>query len=164
MREAGQYPADLRHLERAILAFLSTASPEDLRRVPDVAEGIERRIRAAAGRVQTLEALYDAVKTKRYSHARIRRIALAAYLGLTDDLPAAPPYLRVLGMTAAGAELIRAASPSLPYVMRPADLKKLPADAQRIFELEARADNIYALCTAQRRPAGLDYTERLIRV
>ena len=98
------------------------------------------------------------------THARIRRIALAAYLGLTDDLPAAPPYLRVLGMTAAGAELIRAASPSLPYVMRPADLKKLPADAQRIFELEARADDIYALCTAQRRPAGLDYTERLIRV
>ena len=74
------------------------------------------------------------------------------------------PYLRVLGMTAAGAALIRAASPSLPYVMRPADLKKLPADAQRIFELEARADDMYALCTAQRRPAGLDYTERLIRV
>lgn len=164
LQDAGQYPADLQYLERAILAFLSTASPEDLRRVPDVAEGIERRIRAAAGRVQTLEALYDAVKTKRYSHARIRRIALAAYLGLTDDLPAAPPYLRVLGMTAAGAELIRAASPSLPYVMRPADLKKLPADAQRIFELEARADDMYALCTAQRRPAGLDYTERLIRV
>lgn len=164
LRESGQYPADLQYLERAILAFLSTASPEDLRRVPDVAEGIERRIRAAAGRVQTLEALYDAVKTKRYSHARIRRIALAAYLGLTDDLPAAPPYLRVLGMTAAGAELIRAASPSLPYVMRPADLKKLPADAQRIFELEARADDMYALCTAQRQPAGLDYTERLIRV
>ena len=164
LQDAGQYPADLRHLERAILAFLSTASPEALRRVPDVAEGIERRIRAAAGRVQTLEALYDAVKTKRYSHARIRRIALAAYLGLTDDLPAAPPYLRVLGMTAAGAALIRAASPSLPYVMRPADLKKLPADAQRVFELEARADDMYALCTAQRRPAGLDYTERLIRV
>ena len=116
LQEAGQYPAELRHLERAILAFLSTISGEVLRRVPDTAEGIENRIRAAAGTAQTLEALYDAVKTKRYSHARIRRIVLAAYLGLTDDLPAAPPYLRVLGMTARGAELIRAASPSLPYI------------------------------------------------
>lgn len=164
LQEIGQYPANLRHLERAILAFLSTTSGEALRRVPDVAEGIENRIRAAAGTVQTLEALYDAVKTKRYSHARIRRIVLAAYLGLTDDLPAAPPYLRVLGMTARGAALIRTASPSLPYIMRPADLKKLSAGARRVFEIEARADDIYALCTAQRRPAGLDYTAPLIRL
>lgn len=164
LRNAGQYPADLRYLERAVLAFLSTAAPEALRRVPDVSEGIENRIRTAAGTAQTLEALYDAVKTKRYSHARIRRIVLSAYLGLTDDLPAVPPYLRVLGMTARGAELVRAAKPALPWVMRPADLKHHTAEARGIFELEARADDFYALCTAQRRPASLDYTTRLIRL
>ena len=67
-------------------------------------------------------------------------------------------------MTARGAELIRAASPFLPYIMRPADLKTRPAEARRVFELEARADDIYALCTAQRRPARLDYTAPLIRL
>ncbi len=163
-QSAGQYPADLRYLERAMLAFLSTAAPETLRCVPDVAEGIENRIRTAAGTVQTLEALYDAVKTKRYSHARIRRIVLSAYLGLKGTLPAAPPYVRVLGMTAQGAKLVRAAKPDFPWLMRPADLDRLAPEARRIFELEARADDFYALCTAQRRPARLDYTTRLIRL
>lgn len=164
LREAGQYPAELRYLERAILGFLSTVPPERLRGVPDVSEGIENRICTAAKTASTLTELYDMVKTKRYSHARIRRIALGAFLGLTADLPEKLPYIRVLGMTARGAELIRIASPSLPYVMRPADLKPLSAEAHRIFGLEARADDLYALCTERRRPAGLDYTERLIRL
>lgn len=164
LRAAGQYPADIRRLERAVLALLSIASPERLRAVPDVSEGIENRIRSAAGSAESLAVLYDAVKTKRYSHARIRRIALGAFLGLTKDLPDAPPYIRVLGMTDRGVEILRCAAPALPYVMRPADVKKLSRDAQRVFELEVRADDLYSLCTERRRPAGLDYTEKLIRL
>ncbi|MGN0478303.1 MAG: nucleotidyltransferase family protein [Hominenteromicrobium sp.] len=164
LRAEKQYPADIRHLERAVLALLAIAPPERLRTVPDVSEGIENRIHTAAGSAASLEALYDAVKTKRYSHARIRRIVLSAFLGLTNDLPATPPYLRVLGMNERGTEILRTAKPALPYVTRPADVKKLPADAQRVFELEARADDLYSLCTEQRRPAGLDYTEKLIRL
>lgn len=159
-----QYPAGISYLQRGILGYLSTCSSDTLRNVPDVSEGIENRIIAAAGAVSTLEEMYDAVKTKRYSHARIRRIVLSAYLGLTKDLPETPPYIRVLGMNDAGAEILRHAVPSLPYVMRPADVKKLSLEAQHIFELEARADDLYALCTETRRPAKLDYTEKLIRL
>lgn len=164
LRAVEQYPANLSYLERAVLAFLVTLSPDQLRAAPDVSEGIENRILAAAGTVSTLAELYDAVKTKRYSHARIRRIVLSAFLGLTRDLPDAPPYLRVLGMSERGAEILRTAKPALPYVTRPADVKKLSADAQHVFALEARADDLYSLCTARRRPAGLDYTEKLIRL
>ena len=89
---------------------------------------------------------------------------LSADLGLTKDLPETPPYIRVLGMTDTGAEIVKNAAPTLPFVMRPADVKKLSAEAQRIFELEARADDLYALCTETRRPAKLDYTEKLIRL
>ena len=159
-----QYPAGIHHLERGILGHLSTCSAERLRSVQDVSEGIENRIIAAAGTVSTLSDLYDAVKTKRYSHARIRRIALSAYLGLTNDLPETPPYIRVLGMTDFGAQILRQANPTLPFVMRPADVKKLSEYAQRIFSLETRADDLYALCTENRRPAKLDYTEKLIRL
>ena len=164
LRSEKLYPADIRYLERAVLAFLVTLSPERLRTVPDVSEGIENRILAAAGTAPSIEALYDTVKAKRYSHARIRRIVLSAFLGLTDDLPATPPYLRVLGMNERGAEILRTAKPALPYVTRPADVKKLSIDAQRIFALEARADDLYGFCTKHRRPAGLDYTEKLIRL
>jgi len=159
-----QYPASLSHLERGILGYLSTCSLEILRNTPDVSEGIENRIQAAAGTVSSLQELYDTIKTKRYSHARIRRIVLSAYLGLTKDLPETPSYIRVLGMTDTGAEIVKKTAPTLPFVMRPADVKKLSAEAQRIFELETRADDLYALCTETRRPAKLDYTEKLIRL
>lgn len=164
LQEQKQYPAEIHYLERGILGYLSTCSADRLRLVSDVSEGIENRIIAAAGAVSTLAELYDTVKTKRYSHARIRRIALGAYLGLTNELPETPPYIRVLGMSDTGAQILRAAEPTLPFVMRPADVKKLSETAQRIFELEARADDLYALCTENRRPAKMDYTEKLIRL
>ena len=104
------------------------------------------------------------MKTKRYSHARIRRIVLSAYLGITNDLPNLPPYLRILGMTSCGAEILHKAKPMLPIIARPADVKKLSPEARRVFELEVRADNLYSLCTEHRRPANMDYTEKLIRI
>lgn len=162
--ESRQYPADIRYLERGILAHISTCPVDILKNTADVSEGIENRIRAAAGTVSSLEGLYDAVKTKRYSHARIRRIVLSAYLQLTKALPEAPPYIRILGMTNTGADILRRAEPRLPYVTRPADVKTLDAHARYIFELEAGADDIYALCTENRRPAGMDYTEKMIRM
>ncbi len=164
LQKEHQYPADISYFERAMIGFLSVCPIETLRNVPDISEGIENRIKAAASTAATLTELYDAVKSKRYSHARIRRIILSAYLGLTKNSPDTPPYIRVLGMTDDGAAILRKTAPSLPFVMRPADIKKLDAEAQRIFELETRADDLYALCTEKRRPAGLDYTEKLIRL
>lgn len=73
-------------------------------------------ILAAAETAETCTGLFDAVKTKRYSHARIRRIVLSAYLGITNDLPNLPPYLRILGMTSCGAEILHKAKPMLPII------------------------------------------------
>ena len=139
-------------------------SPEDLRRVPDVSEGIENRILAAAETAETCTGLFDAVKTKRYSHARIRRIVLSAYLGITNDLPNLPPYLLFLVMTSCGAEIQHNVQPLLPIIARPAVVKMLSPEARRVVELEVRADNLYSLCTEHRRPANMDYTEKLIRI
>lgn len=164
LQKEKQYPASLSYLDRAVLAAVSAMLPEDLRRVPDVSEGIENRILAAAETAETCTGLFDAVKTKRYSHARIRRIVLSAYLGITNDLPNLPPYLRILGMTSRGAEILHKAKPMLPIIARPADVKKLSPEARRVFALEARADNLYSLCTEHRRPANMDYTEKLIRI
>ena len=91
-------PASLSYLDRAVLAAVSAMSPEDLRRV----RMFQRALKTAFGgceKGETYTGLFDAVKTKRYSHARIRRIVLSAYLGITNDLPNLPPYLRILGMT-----------------------------------------------------------------
>ena len=50
------------------------------------------------GRPGSLEEFYTLAKTRRYTHARLRRLAVGAFLGLKEEgPPAAVPYVRVLG-------------------------------------------------------------------
>lgn len=161
--KAGRCPADTALLERAILCKLRTMTLPEFAALPDVSEGLEHRLLAAAGKSGTLEEFLALVKSKRYSHARLRRLALYAFLGVTRDLPALPPYLRVLGMTDSGEKLLKKASPALPIAARAADFQRLGGDALRLFQLEAAADDLYALMTPVPVPCGRDYTEKLIK-
>lgn len=80
---------------------------EDFSQLPDSGEGLSHRLYDAVQSADSLPALYQLVKTKRYPLARIRRLVLWAFLGLTaQDRLDAPPYLRVLGFTAKGQNLL----------------------------------------------------------
>ena len=94
----------------------------------------------------------------------MRRLTLGAFLGLTRDVPPLPPYLRVLGMTAAGSALLRQARPTLPLALRPADFQRLGGEALELFQLEAKADDLYALALRVPQPCGRDYREKLIKL
>ena len=61
-------------LDAAVLYRLRTMTAGELRLVPDVGEGLENRILEAAGHSGSVEELLQRVKTKRYTHARLRRI------------------------------------------------------------------------------------------
>lgn len=164
LSEKGLCPVTLSRLETGVLCRLRSMEPEDFARLPDVSEGLENRLYKAARQAGSLEEFYTLVKSKRYSHARIRRLAMAAFLGLTQDLPALPPYLRVLGMTPLGEKILRQAKPSLPIAVRPGDFQRLGGETQQIFTLEAKADDLYALALPSPPPCGRDYTEKLIKI
>ena len=100
-------------------------------------------------------------KTKRYAHARIRRLVLRAWLELRRDvIPGRVPYVRVLGMNGAGRLLLRRMEKSchLPVVVKPAHAKKLGEEGRKLFELESRCTDLYALCSPVVRPCGLEWT------
>ena len=143
----GLAPASLIRIERGILAKLRTMSPAALRTVPDVSEGLENRILAAAKSVSDLKTLYDAVKSKRFTHARIRRIILNAYLDTTAELQNTPvPYIRPLAFNKKGSEIIKnAADSGIPIYTKSA---KFAADERcaAAFAHEVKASSIYALC------------------
>lgn len=162
--ELGRCPADIAHLERAILAKLRAMTPLDFSHLPDLSEGLENRLAAAARSAHDLEELYGLVKSKRYSHARIRRLVLHAFLGVSRDLPPAPLYLRVLGMNDAGERLLHQVEPALPLLTRPAEWKEREDEAARLLELEVQADDLYSLSCPVPQPSGRDYSERLIRM
>ena len=149
---AGQPIAQTEYLERAVLYALRTASAEKIASTPDTGEGIENRILEAAGRASSLEELYMLVKSKRYSHARIRRLVLSFFLGVRHLPTPLPPYLRVLGMTGTGAGLLKNAA--LPVVTRASQVHAMGEEQQALFRLESAADDIHALAYTQARPAG----------
>ena len=103
-RQRGALP-QLELWERAFLARLRAMTETDYAALPDVTEGLEHRLYRASRTAKTTEELLAEAKTKRYTHARLRRVLLAAMLELPAGLSTVePPYLRVLGFTAKGAE------------------------------------------------------------
>ncbi|MBR5561701.1 MAG: nucleotidyltransferase family protein [Clostridia bacterium] len=149
--------ANIENIEKALLYKLRTADSESLSKAPDVSEGIENRIISAAETATNLKELYSFSKTKRYSHARIRRIILSYFLGFTaEDLAIPVPYIRVIGFNEKGAELIRNAGEAarLPIITKASDVASLGENAQKIFSLECRAGNIFALCFEKTLPCG----------
>lgn len=164
--EAGRAPAGLCSLERAVLACLRTKNLNELTRLPDLSEGLENRLYDAVRKARSLEELYDLIKTKRYSHARIRRVCLAGFLGLTADLTREPPpYLRVLGTNRRGYEVLKRAGKSarLPIIGRYGQVSSLDKRAQIVFNLESRATDLFGLATPQVQPCGGEETYRLIK-
>lgn len=148
-KKCGRAPASLSNIERAVLYKLRTSSADEIAQAPDVSEGIENRIAFAAQEACSLDEVYAMAKTKRYTHARIRRIVMSTFLGITArDAEGVPPYIRVLGFSGGGKTLLRQANDAcgLPIVMKYSDVKKLDDKAKRIFELECRAADVHSLC------------------
>ena len=147
-RAAGRAPVAMANAERAILARLRTMGENDFACYDEGNEGLYHRFFDAARRAASVAELLDAVKTKRYAHARLRRMLLAMYLGLPNaERPDKVPYLRVLAMNDKGKTLLHdmRKTATLPVLIKPADVRELSPAAQRLMELEARATDLYAL-------------------
>lgn len=146
-REAGRAPAGIWNCERAVLARLRFLEEVDWAALDPGNEGLYRRFARSAGSAASVEELLEAVKTKRYPLARLRRTVFRAYLGLPPAPPERPAYLRVLAANGRGTALLAGMrnTAALPVLTKPAAVRRLSEEARRLFELEARADRLYAL-------------------
>lgn len=134
----------LNALDAAITYHLRTVTPEQLAEINDVNEGLENRIISAASENFGFETICKAVKSKRYTMSRIRRIILSSFLGLTKDLCRnAPTYIRVLGMNENGKSVLKEMKKksTLPLIVKTADFK-----TDKIFKREIQASEAAALC------------------
>lgn len=151
-------------LDRLFLSRLRVMTAADWARLPDSApeEGLPERLARAGRQAVTLEEFYQLAKTRRYTHARVRRLALWAFLGLeAADRPERPPYLRVLGCNGRGRALLREMKDraALPVVTKPAHARNLPEPGRRLFELESRCTDLYGLCLPVVPAGGREWTE-----
>ena len=144
---AGRAPVTMANAERAILARLRAMREEDLAPFDGGGEGLYHRFYDAVQRETTIDGILAAAKSKRYAYARLRRLLLSAFLGLTAELPARIPYLRVLACNARGREVLKTmkTTAAAPILTKSAQVRRLDAGAQRLFALTARAEEQYVL-------------------
>ncbi len=167
-KEQGKAPARLIHCERALLSRLRTMSGEEYESLPDSGEGLANRLMRAARTQTSLEEILSAAKTKRYAEARLRRMLIWAFLGMDRGvLQSEPAYLRVLGFNPHGAALLRdmRKKAKLPVITKAAHVRRLGEEGRRMFELDARATDLYALCLPELKnaPGGLEWTTNPVR-
>ena len=154
---------DLFHAQRAILSGFRKMDAQDWSLLPDsgVSEGLPARLAQTGHKANTLEEFYTLCSTKRYTNARIRRLVLWSYLGLSNsDFIDSPLYLRVLASNSRGLTLLKQMKKhaSLPILTKPAHAKNLSSDAKAAFELESRCTDLYDLCYPTPPSPGREWT------
>lgn len=145
-------------LDAALLYRLRTMTRADFAALPDVSEGIENRLAAAAESALSRETLLQAAKTRRYPYARLSRLATHALLGFTGASLAeeqSPQAAWLLGFRRDARELFThfKAHGTLPILGKAADFDR----SAPWFQAEIRAYDIWALGAGL--PAGLAMTQ-----
>lgn len=94
----GEESFDFEVMSKAVIFKLKSMSASELAEIPDCTKELAVRISEylRSETPATLTQLYDALKTKNVTHARIRRVILYAILGIEKSDFQIKPYARVL--------------------------------------------------------------------
>ena len=149
-----------------LLARLRMMTEAEITALPDVAEGLEKRVKKCAAEASGREELLEMLKCKRYTRARLSRLTAHALLGLTAELTRRhplPEYARLIGMRDDARPLLKElkARATLSIV---SDAPSLAGS--EIFQLECRATDLRALqCDRpEDRRSGQEFTRKFVRV
>lgn len=149
-REIQQGRASLnpKTLELCIMSRLRMLDESSFENLPDGADGVGKRLYKACMEQPTLEDIVASAKNKRIAHSRLRRMCLAAALGIDKNMfMQQPPYIRVLAANAAGRAYLRQidGETALPIVTKPANVRQISGFAGQVFAVGASAHDLFAL-------------------
>ena len=152
MRFDSQFPVTFDRFSSMLLYRLRSMSLEELAALPDVSEGFEQVLHRAVRQSTDLPSLLEAIKSKRYTLARCKRILVSALLhipnGFVETLGKKREelYLHVLGMKRMGRGLLSAmASKSeAPVILRNSDVLNCSEIARTSLAIDALSTDLYA--------------------
>ncbi|WGS64505.1 nucleotidyltransferase [Marinitoga aeolica] len=168
--QLGKAPIFIEDFEISFLSYLRTLSRDNLKKYYGVNEGLDQRIIEAAKHTNTIKELYHNIKSKRFTYTRIKRTLLNIYFGITNELieninNTGPQYLRVLGFTEKGRELLSVMRNRVEYpiITTPSNyisiIKNIERDLKnkrkmwsidkktyfKMIEYDFKATNVYSL-------------------
>lgn len=171
--ENNQYVIDISKFEKEILYSIRRLSTTDLKKFPEVNEGLENAIKNAANSCNTLAELINIIKSKRYTQTRIQRILLYILLNITQkDMYISRktvPYARILGYSPKGKELISEIYNANPKITLITSVKNFFDSSnnktyKHMLSKDILATNIYTLAYKNNSVANLDYTKRIVTI
>lgn len=149
-----------------IVYRLLTDDPEKISQIDGVIEGLENRAIRAAKDAIDMESLINLIKSKRYSRTSIQRMLMKILLGISksdmkDFQTNDKVYLRVLGFSDKGAELIRRIKkqdrPDVTVITNINRQRLEDPITRRMLEYDIRASEIYDLINYARAGVNSDY-------
>lgn len=140
-------PTNTKNAEKMILYKLKSLSKNEFKALPDISEGLENRFIKVLNNSENIEKILLEIKTKRYTMSRIKRIIMAAVLGITNEIQKKDvPYIRILAADEKGIEILKKLKNStLPIITKYSETKNLSTFGTKIFEKECFCTNIYGL-------------------
>ncbi len=145
----GYPPMQADAFNQILLFLLRRTTPEQLREIIEISEGLEHRIYDAAhdDSVHTIADLCCVIKSKRFTYTRMQRTLLHILLNFTHAYEAKEPaYVRVLGFNSTGQKLLKEMKKTaqLPVLIRPAKQRNTLSElGHTLFALDQRATNLY---------------------
>ncbi len=158
----------LQYCERVLLAKLATMTAEDWAKLPDSGsgEGLPNHLAHSANKAQSTEEFLLLAKNKRYPHARLRRLLLSAFLGITkESTPPHPEYLRILAMNQKGRGILQEmkAKSNLPLITKTANIHKSSPQCLSSFQKEVVFTDLYRLCFPELSPKAIPKSMEWLR-
>ncbi len=153
----GELPSDISKTEIAILSVLRSMTAEDLSGIADVNEGLEYRLEKAISQAGSLTELYELTKTRRYTNAKIRRIILCAFLGVTKEMQKRiPDYINILACNEKGIEIIRKIKESsdIAVITKHSESENLVKADKELYDFTDKCDDQFALTLPSTRKCG----------
>ncbi len=152
----GDAPVDGDRLLPFYQAYYRMQDFASVERLAECGGGLAGQILRAARESATPAGLFEALRSRRYTDARLRRALLFGAVGVTeDDLRALPDHTLLLGANERGRAYLKEwqkanrDKENFRVIAKPADT---PEGRQR--ELAERADGLFTLCYPEPRAAG----------
>ena len=151
--------------EKAILYRLAMMDKADFERVPYCDE-LAGRLYQATRRADSLAEVFDAVKSRNFTHARVRRAAMLAALGITKEDMDIMPFVRVLALNQRGMEILRAARETSQIALGDSlkELSEVSPEAKRQAEIIETASRLRCLCQSDGGAGVSEYQRRAVVV
>ena len=159
----------LKEFEKEIIYNIRRMSFADFDNVPDVSENMIKKIKKAASIYNSIDDLILEIKNKSITQARIQRILLYILLGITkNDMSISKnviPYIRVLGMSKDGKQLLSSVSNKnhdIVTSVKSYEGRCNNSALRSLLDIDKFATDVYTLSYEKNSKANLDYTSRVI--